>query len=81
MANPNHIDALWQAYREILPAEAGHAQILETKRAFFSGTLAMWRAVMGPLFDAAEDPTEADEQRLADIQEELDAFGRSGGLI
>ncbi len=42
MANANHIDALWQTYREILPA---------------------------------------DEQRLADIMEELEAFGRSGGLI
>jgi hypothetical protein len=81
IGNPNHIDAQWQSYREILPAEAEHAQILETKRAFFAGVLSMWNAVMGPLLDEGEEPTPADMQRLAEIQEELDAFGRSGGLI
>lgn len=77
----NHIDALWQTYREIIPADASHAQVLETKRAFFSGTLAMWSAVMGPLLDEGAEPTAADFQRMAEIQTELEAFGRSGGLI
>lgn len=77
----HHIDALWQTYRAILPKEAGHAQVLETKRAFFSGALAMWSAAMGPLFDAGDEPTEADMRRMAEIAEELEAFGRSGGRL
>lgn len=79
--NPNHIDKLWQTYRAVLPAAAGHAQILETKRAFFAGTQAMWDAVMGPLLDAGDEPTENDMLRMAEIQSELEAFGRSGGLL
>ena len=77
----NHIDNLWQSYREIIPADAGHTQVLETKRAFYAGVKSMWDAVMGPLLDAGDEPTDGDMQRMAEIREELEAFGRSGGLI
>jgi hypothetical protein len=81
-SNPNHIDRLWQTYRAILPEGAGHAQVLETKRAFFSGALALWNACMTDLFEeGGEEPTEQDMQRMEHIMEELTAFGRSGGLL
>lgn len=77
-----HIDALWQTYRDqVIAPETGHAQVLETKRAFFSGALALMNAMMGPLLDASDEPTEADMRRMAEITDELEAFGRSGGLI
>jgi hypothetical protein len=82
-ANPNYIDKLWVEYRDlVLPKNAGHAQLTETKRAFFAGCLSMWAACMTDLFeDGSEEPTEQDMQRLAHIQEELAAFGRSGGRL
>jgi len=78
-----HIDKLWLSYREeVVPPDADFTQVLETKRAFFSGALALLNAFMGPLLEEGpEEPTEQDMMRMAEIDEELRAFGRSGGLL
>lgn len=79
----DHVDKLWASFRdEVLSTEAGHAQVLEMKRAFFAGALSMWTAVMGDMFEAGDDePTEQDMRRMSEIQSELVAFGRSGGRL
>lgn len=80
LEEPGHIEALWLTYREILPKDAGPVQMQETKKAFFAGAAALFDAAMGPLFDEGhEEVTEGDERRIAEIQLELEAFGRSGG--
>ena len=76
-----HVEKLWESYRAIVPVEASHAQVLETKRAFFAGALAMWNAAMGNLFEEGDEPTDQDMRRMGEIQDELEAFGRSGGRL
>lgn len=78
----SHIEKLWVGYRDsVIPTDAPHDQFVECKRAFFAGALSLFTAAMGDMFEAGEEPTEADMARMAEIEEELLAFGRSGGLL
>lgn len=78
-----HIEKLWIGYRDgVIPPDAPQAQFLECKRAFFAGALSLFSAAMGDMFDKGQDePTEADMRRMQEIEDELQAFGRSGGLL
>jgi hypothetical protein len=70
------IESAWIAYeREVLPANAGRVQRVETRRAFYAGALALFSSVMrglGPGTEATED----DLRMLDGIQSELAQFAR-----
>lgn len=77
-----HVEKLWVSYRDtVIPSDAPRVQFVECKRAFFAGAISLFSAAMGDMFEAGEEPTEADMARMAEIEEELLAFGRSGGLL
>ncbi len=40
------INKLWAVYRQILPRDATPAQIKETRRAFYSGAVAMFQFIV-----------------------------------
>lgn len=67
------IEAAWSRYRDgVLPADAGQAQVFETKRAFYAGAMALWGAALA---------SPRDLETIAALRLELDAFGRSGGRL
>lgn len=69
------IEAGWNSYRElVLPKDAPDIQISECRQAFYAGAAILFEGLMKAL-DPGDEPTDADMQRMADIQAELDAFG------
>ena len=63
------------SYRlDVIPANAPPLQVQECRRAFYSGALACWRAVLD-VEDNQEEPTQAEMDHMARIQEEFDAYG------
>jgi len=67
----------WLSYRkEVIPKDAGGVQIEECRRAFYGGAVALFNAVM-TMLDPQVEATEADLQKMQDLQEELAAFGLS----
>ena len=70
-----YIEKGWNSYRALLPKDAGEVQIRETRQAFYGGAAIMFEAMMRML-DPGEEPTDADMQRMADIQNELSEFGQ-----
>lgn len=66
----------WQSYRKhVLPQAAPPIQIKETRRAFFGGAAILFETIMLAL-DSGEEPTDADMQRLTDLQAEIDEYGQ-----
>lgn len=64
----------FNSYRaEVVPANAGAAQVRETKRAFYSGALIMFQAILASL-EPGEDATEGDVKVLEDLDIELKTF-------
>jgi hypothetical protein len=72
----NYIDKGWQGYKALLPKDASDVQIKETRQAFFGGAAVLFEALMTVL-DPGEEPTDADMQKMKDIQRELTEFGRN----
>lgn len=70
-----YIEAGWDSYRRLLPADAGEVQVNETRQAFYAGAAILFRTIMVTL-DPETEPTEADLARMAELQAELDAFGQ-----
>lgn len=70
------IELGWKSYKTmVIPADAPDVQIKETRQAFYAGAAILFEGLMGGL-DGGDEPTEADMQRMAAIQAELDAFGQ-----
>jgi len=70
------IKAGWDSYRKtVMPQDAPDIQIRECRQAFYAGASILFQGLMTAL-DPGEEPTDADLQRMADIQNELDAFGQ-----
>lgn len=71
-----HIEKGWNSYRALLPKDAGEVQIKETRQAFYAGAAILFESLMLVL-DPGTEPTEADMQRMDDINKELREFGRN----
>lgn len=71
-----YIEKGWNSYRALLPKEAGEVQIRETRQAFYGGAAILFESIM-MMLDPGAEPTEADMQRMTDIQNELREFGRN----
>lgn len=68
------IAAKWVSYRDrVLPLRASDVQIIETRRGFYAGALALLEIMMTSL-DPGTDPTDADLRKMDDIEEELKDF-------
>lgn len=68
----------WESYRDnVLPVGAEEVQINETRLAFYAGAAALWSVVMNMLSPGAE-PTDDDEQAMAEIEQELKSFAGEG---
>ena len=73
------VESLWLSYEaEVLPASAGPVQRLECRRAFFSGCAGLF-GKMTNLPGHDPEPTPSDLKLMDDIDDELRAFGESGG--
>lgn len=65
----DYIERQWFRYRdEVMEPGVAKEQITECKCAFFAGAAMMLFVIAG---DAEEEPTDADDERLASIQREL----------
>lgn len=70
------IQAGWEAYRKVVvPADAGEAQLNETRQAFFAGAAVLLQGIMGAL-SPGPDESEGDMRLMSDIQDELTDFGQ-----
>lgn len=70
---------MWASYRrDVLPADAPDVQVLECKRAFYAGMVAVYTVLT---FGVGSDSVteEAGMEYLARLGSDLRAFGRSGG--
>lgn len=75
-AKSKPIEEGWSSYREmVIPKDAPEVQINECRQAFFAGAVILMAKIMRSL-DPGDEPSDADMQRMADIQDELDAFGQ-----
>jgi hypothetical protein len=64
----------WESYlRRVMPASAGRAQFIETRRAFYAGGAALFETLMSILDDGAE-PTDNHLKAVDNLKAELDAF-------
>lgn len=71
-----YIESAWINYRAmIVPADAGDVQVNETRQAFYAGAACLFQTIM-VMLDPGTAPTDADMQRMSDVQTELDAFGQ-----
>lgn len=59
----------------VVPKDAPVIQIKETRQAFFAGASLLFETLMIAL-DPEEEPTDADMQRMADLQNEINEFGQ-----
>jgi len=70
------IESGWISYRNmVLPKGAPDIQIRECRQAFYAGAAILMEGIMRSL-DPGDEPSEADMERMAAIQAELDAFGQ-----
>ena len=70
------IEQLWESYcAEVVPLGARAVQITECRRAFYAGGLALFSSIMAML-DPGTEPTEADLNKLTEIENELKQFGK-----
>jgi len=70
------IELGWNSYRSmVIPDDAPDIQVKESRQAFFAGATILFEGLMGAL-DSGEEPTEADMQRMAAIQDKIDEFGQ-----
>ena len=75
MSNFKYIEEGWNSYRQIiLPADTPGAQLAEIRQGYYSGAAVLFQTLMLSL-DTDEEPTEADMQRMASLQAEIDEFG------
>lgn len=71
-----YIQSGWATYRSlVIPKDAPAIQVKETRQAFFAGASVLFETLMLAL-DPGEEPTDADLQRMAAIQTEIDEFGQ-----
>lgn len=71
------IEAGWQSYlKRVVPKDAGHVQVNETRQAFWAGATVLFYAIMQTL-DPGDEPTEDDLQRMVNIAAEIDAFAKT----
>jgi len=59
--------------QKVIPRDAGMAQIVETKRAFFAGAHYLLERI-APLMSEGDEPAEADLQLLRDVKAEITRF-------
>jgi hypothetical protein len=65
--------------RKVIPRDAHPVQVTECKRAFFAGALAIQSVIMANL-TPGPDSSPADEEMMMDLTEELEEFGKRGGV-
>jgi len=71
-----YIQLGWDSYLDlVVPKGASDVQIAETRQAFFSGAAVLFEGIMRML-DPGLEETDADMQRMTDIQNEITAFGQ-----
>lgn len=71
-----YIERGWDSYRRlVVPRDASETQIKETRQAFYAGASILFQSLMLTL-DPGETETDADMQRMADLQAEIDEFGQ-----
>jgi hypothetical protein len=67
---------MWDEYAsKVLPKNANWVQVRETRRAFYSGGLALFYGILSMLEEDAE-PTPQDLQRMDALKAEFDAYAR-----
>lgn len=71
-----YIEKGWDSYVKLLPPACSPVQIKETRQAFYGGAAILFEALMRML-DPGQEPTDADMQRMSDIQKELHDFGQA----
>ncbi len=70
-----YIRESWNSYRrEVIPADAPQVQIVESRKAFFAGAVALLGTIMNGL-TAGPNSTPQDEQMMLDISSELRDYG------
>ena len=73
---PGHVEKIWMEYRQrVIPKHAPPIQLIETRRAFYSGSAALLSILMTQL-EADQEPTEADLQMMDLIHQELRQFSQ-----
>jgi len=66
----------WDSYYKlVIPPDAPDIQVSETKQAFYAGAAILFQALMRTL-DPGEKETDADMQRMSDLQAEIYEFGQ-----
>ena len=71
-----YIEIGWQSYRKlVVPDDAGEVQVNESRQAFYAGAAVLFEGIIGGL-DGGSEATDADIQRMDDIQAEITAFGQ-----
>lgn len=66
----------WKSYQKlVLPADAPEIQVRECRQAFYGGAAVLFETLMMSL-DSGDEPTDADMQRMVDLQAELDEYGQ-----
>lgn len=70
------IEKAWQSYRErVVHPDAGDVQVLSLHQTFYAGAHAMFHAMISGVSDGPEEEiTDADEQMMLDLNNELEAF-------
>ncbi len=65
----------WESYvKEVLPADCGTTQFIETRRAFYGGARAMFSALFKGLASGGDEMTPADEAFIIGLENELNQF-------
>jgi hypothetical protein len=68
------IEAGWRSYRDlVMPPDTPDIQRSECRLAFWAGASTLFYSIMDCL-DPGEEPTDADEARMAAIHGEIDKF-------
>lgn len=68
------LETAWQDYeKNTLPPGAPKIQIVETRRAFYTGARALLSSLL-KVFGPGQEPTESDMLIMDGVQEELDQF-------
>lgn len=74
---PKRIEQCWLDYRnKVIPPFAPEVQVIESKRAFYAGAASLLNAVMVMLDQGSTEPTDADLEKMDQIQQELVDFAQ-----
>lgn len=65
----------WKEFTRVIPDGAPEMQVVEMRRAFYSGAASLFGLIAGGL-DADHEPTDLDVAYLESINEELATFAR-----